>query len=130
MDEQNLYLEYAKGGRRETHPAFMWSAGVQLSALAAAARVDRAHQEHLKQYAEVLKSYWHEHNGVGGYDVQPNPTESDRYYDDNAWIVLAQVEACEVMQDRQYLDDAIQTLGVCAQRRRRRARWRNLLARE
>lgn len=108
-EDQGLYLEYSKGGRREPHPAFMWSAGVQLSALAAAACVNSVHKNHLEQYAEVLKSYWHTHDGVGGYDVQPNGKSSDRYYDDNAWIVLAQMEMFEVTENRQYLDDAIKT---------------------
>lgn len=109
-DKQHLYTEHAINSRRPTHPAFMWSAGVQLTALAGAARAnpDR-HLEHLQEYAEILKTYWHEHDGIGGYDVQPRPGESDRYYDDNAWIVLALVEIFEITGNRQYLDDAMET---------------------
>lgn len=33
------------------------------------------------------------HRRVGGYDVRPRLTEPDRYYDDNAWISLALIEA-------------------------------------
>lgn len=105
-----LYTEHMYNARRLTHPAFMWSAGVQLSALAAATKNNATvHQAELEEYARILKSYWHTHGDVGGYDVQPNATASDRYYDDNAWIVLALVETFEVTGKRQYLDDAIET---------------------
>src|SRR5579885_1365520 len=48
-------------------PAFMWGCGVQLSALAAATRVDKAYEPQLRQYADNLDRYWMEANGVGGY---------------------------------------------------------------
>lgn len=112
LEDEGLYAERVGRRRwRRTQPAFMWGAGVQLSALAGAARLNADQfTVPLAEYAKVLKSYWHEHNGVGGYDVQPNSIGADRYYDDNAWIVLALVEAFETSQDQQYLDDASKTL--------------------
>jgi uncharacterized protein YyaL (SSP411 family) len=90
-----------------TNPAFMWSAGVELSALAAAARVEpQRYSAPMRAYADSLQLYWTEHNGIGGFDVLPAPKPSDRYYDDNAWIVLALAEAFEVTHDPRYRDRA------------------------
>ncbi len=97
-----------KGSR---HPAFMWGCGVQLTALAAAARIDRiAYGTRLNTYAAELEKYWIVSDGIGGYNVQPGMKNSDRYYDDNAWIVLGMLEVFEVTGDRKYLDKAEQTM--------------------
>ena len=77
----------------------MWSAGVALSALNAAARVDPDHyRPRLRAFIDALNAYWTNANGIGGYDVLPGPKPNDRFYDDNAWIVLALAEAYEIMQ--------------------------------
>jgi hypothetical protein len=47
---------------------------------------------------------------VPGFDVLPGPKPADRYYDDNAWMVLALAEASEVLADGSILrlaDDAL-----------------------
>jgi uncharacterized protein YyaL (SSP411 family) len=108
LADRGLYAELRRRRQRgELQPAFMWSAGVQLTALAAAARLEpEAYRDRLLQYAESLQAYWKERDGIGGYDVLPPPNEPDRYYDDNAWIVLALVEIYEVQPDEKYLDRA------------------------
>lgn len=94
-----------------SQPAFMWGCGVQLSALIAAAALDPAGCLPLAQrYAEALSVYWIEHNGLGGYDVQPRPNPSDRYYDDNVWIVLALADLADLTQDGQWRERAVQTM--------------------
>lgn len=110
LPAQSLYAERTTR-RGDPEPAYMWSAGVQLTALAAAARLnpDR-YAERLTQYADALDVYWKEHNGIAGYDVLPAPAEPDRYYDDNAWIVLALVEINEMAPNARRLDRAEQTL--------------------
>ncbi|MCC6728421.1 MAG: AGE family epimerase/isomerase [Chthonomonadales bacterium] len=103
MPERGLYAEEAAlSGDRPRQPAFMWGCGVQLAALAAAARLDRAYREPLRGYAEALQSYWSEARGIGGYDVLPVPKPSDRYYDDNAWVVLAMLDAREATGEERY----------------------------
>lgn len=105
LPRHKLYSEFApdKNGRR-SHPAFMWGVGVQLSALAAAAKIQPdPYLEQTKSYADAIQVYWLEHNGLKGYDVQPGPKESDRYYDDNAWLVLALAEVFELTKDEKYL---------------------------
>jgi len=111
LPERKLYAEHVAGNKDEARqPAFMWGCGVQLAALAAAARVDRAqYGAQLTEYADSLQAYWHVKDGLGGYDVQPNQFATDRYYDDNAWIVLALVETFDTTGDAKYLDRALAT---------------------
>jgi hypothetical protein len=95
--------EYSeRPGRRQ--PAFMWSSGVHLSALVAAARFDREkYGDDLIARSGFLEPYWTTHEGLSGYDVLPRPSASDRYYDDNAWIALALLEAYQATGDKAHL---------------------------
>jgi len=108
LPEKKLYAERIdlETGKPD-HPSFMWGVGVQLSALAAAASVEpEKYLTPMREYADAIQVYWLEHNGHAGFDVQPGPKESDRYYDDNAWLVLALAEVHEITKDRQYLERA------------------------
>lgn len=92
-------------------PSFMWGCGVQLSALIAAAALDPARcLPRAQRYAEALNVYWVEHQGLGGYDVLPRPNPSDRYYDDNVWIVLALADLADLTQDKQWRERGVQTM--------------------
>ncbi|HEX6960535.1 MAG TPA: glycoside hydrolase family 76 protein [Lacipirellula sp.] len=105
---QEVYFaeEYSERAHRRP-PAFMWSSGVHLSALAAAARFDRQqYEDDLIARIESLEPYWTRHEGVDGYDVLPRPTSSDRYYDDNAWIALTLLEAYHLARDAAHLKRA------------------------
>jgi hypothetical protein len=104
---RDLYAEKATTGRAPTQTSFMWGAGVQLSALAAAARAEpRRYTAPLRSYADAIQVYWTDHGGIGGYDVLPAPKPTDRYYDDNVWVVLALAETFEVTRDQKYRDRA------------------------
>jgi len=111
LPRRNLYAENAELESRERRaPAFMWGVGVQLTALAAAARVEPArHLAPLRRYAAAIDAYWLEHAGLHGYDVLPGPKESDRYYDDNAWIALAMIEIHEITGEANHLERALET---------------------
>lgn len=111
LPQRSLYADkFTVGETAPKGPAFMWGCGVQLPALAAAAQVEpRKYLVPLRTYADALGVYWTNHNGVGGYDVLPAPKPSDRYYDDNAWIVLALAETAVATQDRKYLDRSEET---------------------
>jgi hypothetical protein len=89
-----------------------WSAGVQLTALTAAARLDpQKYQPQVRRLVDALNEhYWSDTNGIGGYDDGPHPKPPDRYYDDNAWVVLGLIEAYEVGHDPKDLDRASATL--------------------
>lgn len=86
--------------------AFNWGVGVMLSALNAAARVDKSYEPWLREYTDAVQVYWNDLGPVPGYDVLPTPKPVDRYYDDNAWMVMSLVEAYEQLKDPKYLDRA------------------------
>ncbi len=110
MPNRKLYGEEAKVGEPPKQPAFNWGCGVMLSALNAGARVDRKFKPWLREYADAVQVYWNGAGPVAGFDVWPVPKPTDRYYDDNAWMVLALVETHEVLGDAKYLEHAKKTL--------------------
>jgi uncharacterized protein YyaL (SSP411 family) len=61
-------------------------------------------------YASALDKYWNPAGPVPGYDVLPGPKSPDRYYDDNAWIVLGLLEIYDVTGEKKYLDKAEATM--------------------
>jgi uncharacterized protein YyaL (SSP411 family) len=97
--KDRLYRESTTGDQ----PSYNWSCGVLLSAFAAAARSDAKYRPMLVEYADAIESYWNPAPPVAGFDVLPGATSVDRYYDDNAWMVMALVEAFEVTKNRRYL---------------------------
>ncbi|WP_197528459.1 glycoside hydrolase family 76 protein [Aeoliella mucimassa] len=114
VEQDYWYLEDVSTWRSTPRgkPVFMWGAGVQLSALAAAtSNQPEKYRGQLDGYVKALHHYWHEHLRIGGYDVSPHAGSADRYYDDNAWIVLGLVEGYEVTQDASYLKQAKATFN-------------------
>ena len=111
LSPRRLYAESTKVGAPPAQPAFHWPAGVQLSALNAAARLHKKYLPWAVEYGEAMRAYWRpaeqapEVAGrrLGGFDVLPLPKESDRYYDDNAWFVLAYAETFEISGDPRFL---------------------------
>jgi len=91
-------------------PAFNWGVGVLISAMAAAAAKDPAWRKELRAYVEATRVYWNPAGPVAGYDVLPMLKDVDRYYDDNAWMVLALVEASEVLAEPKFLTYAGEAL--------------------
>ena len=100
LPDRHLYAEKAQLHQPAAPPVtLMWSAGVALSALNAAARVDPGHYgARLREFIDALNAYWTNANGIGGYDVLPGPKPNDRFYDDNAWMVLTLADAYEITQ--------------------------------
>ena len=99
LPTRNLYAEKGHLHQPAAPPVtLMWGAGVALSALNAATRADPdQHRDRLRAFIDALNAYWTNANGIGGYDVLPGPKPNDRFYDDNAWIVLGLAEAYENM---------------------------------
>jgi hypothetical protein len=88
-------------------PAYNWALGIQLSAINAGARLDRGrYRPKLDEIVKLLDLYWIEADGIGGYADSFRPKKADRYYDDNAWVVLALLESYELTRDRSLLDRA------------------------
>jgi len=92
-------------------PAAIWGGGIMFSALVGGARHDEAFERRMHRYFRGLERYWDEEVKVPGYE--PYPTRgggNDKYYDDNAWMVLTFLEAYELSDDRRYLRRAEATL--------------------
>jgi predicted alpha-1,6-mannanase (GH76 family) len=108
LSRRELYAEKGPDeSGKPAHPSFMWGVGVQLSALAAAAKIQPdKYLAETRAYADKIQSYWIEHKGIGGFDVQPAQKAADRYFDDNAWLVLALAEVFEITGDKKYLEQA------------------------
>ncbi|MDE2126771.1 MAG: hypothetical protein KGJ62_09285 [Armatimonadetes bacterium] len=90
-----LYADASTRGAPQ-HPAFMWGCGVQLAALAAAARLDSRKAGRMNRCVRGLDAYWRSDRPLGGYDVLPLPKPPDCYYDDNAWMTLDLIEAYSI----------------------------------
>lgn len=93
-------------------PDFAWGEGVQLSALAGAARYDAKRLPFALDLVRNLdRAHWNVNaDGLGGYDATAFNRAFDRYYDDNAWFALAFVELFELTGDKRHLDRCRRTL--------------------
>lgn len=91
-------------GKASSEPAFAWDMGVLLSAYAAGLRSDREGAEAgYRRVAERLDRHFVATETGRGYAVLPHQDPPDRYYDDNAWIALAYLDANEAIPDRKTL---------------------------
>ena len=95
----------------EKFPCYNWGVGVTLSALNASASLNEWSLPGLRSYLDKADRYWNPEGPVPGYDVQPNKSKNqDRYYDDNAWMVMALVESYEITGNKRWLKRAQQSL--------------------
>jgi len=98
--------EFAKNDK-----AFNWTLGILISAQNSLAKLDHANIAKLKQTLEKGDTYWNSKGPVAGFDVLPGPHDGkDRYYDDNAWMVMSLVESYEITKDKRWLTRAEQAL--------------------
>jgi glycosyl hydrolase family 76 len=93
-------------------PDYVWLQSVMFANLVAAARSDpKTYRPVLDKYFAALEGYWDPKVKIPGYE--PAPTRgngSDKYYDDNAWLVITFLEAYETNHNPRYLARADQTL--------------------
>ncbi len=107
MPKRNLYSMEAGGGE----PDHLWGAGVMFSAVVAAARHDPHYKSVLPKFFKGLDAFWDAEANVPGYE--PSPTSgngNDKYYDDNAWMVITYLEAYQLTGGSRYLKRAGETL--------------------
>ena len=105
-----LFREYFSVDKKERDPAFNWTVGITISAMNGLARGSDEGQGQLNDYLKKVEAYWNEKGPVAGYDVLPHPSGVDRYYDDNAWMVLALLEAAKVTGEDRWKDRAEKAL--------------------
>lgn len=94
--------------------AFTWSNSMLLLAYAKAAQADSSYTEPLDRLLRHIDCYWVTYQGIGGYDHLPHPKPAvERYYDDNAWIAMGQIDAWYAAGKKDYLEAAAKTLAFC-----------------
>jgi mannose/cellobiose epimerase-like protein (N-acyl-D-glucosamine 2-epimerase family) len=88
--ETGLYRDTLDLSGHKSGASMMWGCGVQLSAQNAASRLDPSYAAAAASYAKALDGYWIIAQDLGGYNPAPGniTSSSDRYYDDNEWIIL------------------------------------------
>lgn len=107
MKDRNLYLTAIDS----KNPDYLWGSGVMFSALAGAARHEPKYKPLMRKFFDGLEVYWDSKVKIPGYE--PSPTSgngNDKYYDDNAWMVLTYLEAYEMTQESCYLKRAGEVL--------------------
>jgi len=119
-EEQTAYIQthfYDASAKkyRDTFPVdpkglpwtLMWANGVQWRVLVAATRYDPAtYRPLLSAYGQGLREYWDPQpkGSPPGFNAYcSGPGGDDKYYDDNAWLVLGYLEAYDTTHDPQYL---------------------------
>lgn len=108
----NLYVEYAQINGSKSQTAYIWPQGIQFHTLNNASIVDpTTYLETVKRFAaELHSSYWSYKNGIWGYDS--GISGGTRFYDDNAWLVLAYMRLYELTNgDTLYLERAEDTMA-------------------
>ena len=107
----NKKTELYAGHIDKPAPDFVWGGGVMFSTLVGAAKHDKKWEGPMKKYFEALDAYWDDKAKIPGYEPAPTAGNgSDKYYDDNAWMVITFAEAYELTKDSRYLKRSVETL--------------------
>lgn len=108
-DFQQTFFDPQKGvyvkSVTDRSPDYVWRQAAAFSALVAAARHEpRTYGPIMARFFHALDQYWDTKTPIPAYE--PAPTRGnghDKYYDDNAWMVITFAEAYQLTGDRTYL---------------------------
>ncbi|MEK7952961.1 glycoside hydrolase family 76 protein [Luteolibacter soli] len=111
--QKNFYdrksgLYASKSGGKD--PELIWGSGVMFSAVVGAARNDKQYRPVMRKFFDGLEGYWDLKVKIPGYEPGRTQGGNDKYYDDNAWMVLTFLEAYELTGESRYLKRAEETL--------------------
>ncbi|MGC4003172.1 MAG: glycoside hydrolase family 76 protein [Pirellulales bacterium] len=112
---QKQYFDQKSGvylrSMKERKPDYVWLQSVQFSNLTAAARIDpTTYAKLLDEYFVALDAYWDDKVAIPGYEAaRTKGNGNDKYYDDNAWLVITYLEAYETNHDARFLKRAAET---------------------
>lgn len=101
-------LYFSKPGGKDYE--LIWGNGVMFSALVGAARHDKHYGPVMRKFFEAMNGYWDVKVKIPGYEPARTQGGSDKYYDDNAWMVLTFLEAYELTKESRYAKRAEETL--------------------
>ena len=89
----------------------MWGNGLQHSVLTFATKYEpEKYKPILYNFTDGLRRYWDKDAPIPGFDAYfASANDDDKYYDDNAWLVLSFIEAYDATQDDKFLTWAEQT---------------------
>lgn len=106
-DRRNLY--FTAIDRHD--PDMIWGNGVMFSALVGGSRHDMRYRPVMGRFFEAMNGYWDDKARIPGFEPAPTSGNGhDKYYDDNAWMVLTFVEAYELTREPRYSKRAVETL--------------------
>src|SRR5690606_11749824 len=90
----------------------MWGNGVAFSALAGAARHDPGtYRNAMLKFFESMDAYWDSKVKIPGYEpAKTGGGGNDKYYDDNAWMVITFMEAYAMTNQARFKKRAEETL--------------------
>ena len=107
-----LYVKSAK----DRTPDYVWRQAAMFSALVAASRHEpNTYGPILARFFHSLEVYWDSKAPIPAYE--PAPTKGnghDKYYDDNAWLVITFAEASQLTGEPAYLKRAQETAHFVA----------------
>ncbi|MGC4031793.1 MAG: glycoside hydrolase family 76 protein [Tepidisphaeraceae bacterium] len=108
LDKSGLYAH----SLADRKPDFMWGHGVMFSALVGAVRHDpKTYTPRMMRYFRALDRYWDAKAPIPGYEPAPTSGNgNDKYYDDNAWMVITFAEAYSLTRDEAFLKRARQAM--------------------
>ena len=106
---------YVKSADDRT-PDYIWREAAMFSALVGASRHEpRSYGPVLARFFHALDGYWDAKAPIPAYE--PAPTRgngNDKYYDDNAWLIITFGEAYQLTGERAYLSRAQETARFVA----------------
>ena len=108
--DRHVYFDKPAGAEKRK-PDYIWRQAAAFSMLVGAARHEpKAYLPLMAQHFDGMQRYWDDKVAIQAYE--PAPTKgngNDKYYDDNAWIVITFAEAYQLTHERKYLDRAEET---------------------
>ena len=88
--------------------AYAWPNSIYLMALANAAQINPTmYNDRINNFITQMEDYWTTEYGIGGYDCLPNPSATNRFYDDNSWKAVALAKAYKATGNQTHLEKAI-----------------------
>ncbi len=98
--DNRMYRDRAP--RADLPYATLWPLSMWQSALIYAVQRDaKRYLPAIQRLQETLHAYWDDKHSPPGFDAYPRG--NDKYYDDNAWMVLNYLDLYDITRDRQWL---------------------------